>query len=78
MNILTLLFLIFTVSGSALHRQHRDLIGYNRLLNNVYYGHGKAYISPKFNYMSQIMGSSSISRATKTRMMKYLRSQKNF
>ena len=59
--------------NTDLYRQKRDLIGYNRLGNNVAFGYyGKARLNRRSNYLEQIMESQNISQKYRDSLLKFM------
>ena len=59
--------------NTDLNRQKRDLIGYNRLGNNVAFGYyGKARLNRRSNYLEQIMESQNISQKYRDSLLKFM------
>ena len=68
-----LLVLEVLYASPVLHRHHRDLIGYNRLLNNIrhwYSGRNRQH-NPQLDYVYQMLQSDNVSVKTKLELAKF-------
>ena len=75
MNFYIMFLFVEVTSGAALHRQNRDLIGFNRLFNNVQLTHNgriQYHDGETENYLDQILESQNINAQMRRKLNRFL------
>ena len=80
MNFYIMFLFAEATSGAALHRQNRDLIGFNRLFNNVQLTHNgriEYHDGETENYLDQILESQNINAQMRRKLKRFLHRRVN-